>query len=199
VDHSPLFPLTAIAGAPYTSLPAWAHPAGARGGQRPDRRVGSEKQVPITQMLAEVTDGVAYLLVVERGRIFRLGWTQSILRPRVAQTDGAAPPDDRVVRHQGVCRQRRAPRPVVENPRPFFPSQVQPGIGLAQGLSHAHHRLPILERDAGLFRVVRLLTKRGGPVPAEDAARLQEFLCPLGTILDACRRLAHLGQAYAYA
>ena len=45
----------------------------------------------------------------------------------------------------------------------------------------------------------RLLTKRGGPVTAEDAARLQECLCPLGTILDACRRLAHLGQAYAYA
>ena len=38
-----------------------------------------------------------------------------------------------------------------------------------------------------------------GPFLAEDAARLQEFICPLGTILDACRRLAHLGQAYAYA
>jgi hypothetical protein len=34
---------------------------------------------------------------------------------------------------------------------------------------------------------------------AEDAARLGECFCPLGTILDACRWLAHLGQAYAYA
>ena len=196
---SSLFPLTAIAGAPDTSLSACGHHAGARGGQRPDRRVGSEKQVPITQMLAEVTDGVAYLLVVERGRIFRLGWTQGVLRPRVAQTDGAAPPDDRVASHQGVRRQRRAPRSVLEDPRRLFSSQVQPGIGLAHELSHAHRRLPILEREAGLFRVVRLLTKRGGPFPAEDAARLREFLCPLGTVLDACRRLAHLGQAHAYA
>jgi len=37
--------------------------------------------------------------------------------------------------------------------------------------------------------------KRGGPFMAEDAARLQKFFCPPGTILDACRRLAHLGQA----
>lgn len=91
MDPSPPFPLTAIAGAPDTSLPAWGHPTGA--GYR----------------------------------------ARSLL-----------------------CR-------------------------------------PILEREAGLFRVVRLLTKRGGPFTAEDAARLQGFLCPLGTILDACRRLAQLG------
>ena len=150
-------------------------------------------------MLVEVTDGVAHLLVAERGRIFQLGWLKGILHPRVVQTDGAAPPDDRVASHQGVRRQRRAPRSVLENPRRLFPSQAQPGIGLAHELSHAHRRLPILEREAGLFRVVRLLTKRGGPFPAEDAARLREFLCPLGTVLDACRRLAHLGQAHAYA
>ena len=55
--------------------------------------------------------------------------------------------------------------------------------------------LPILDREGGLSGVVRLLTKRGGPFTAEDAARLQKFLRPLGTILDACCRLAHLGRA----
>jgi hypothetical protein len=55
--------------------------------------------------------------------------------------------------------------------------------------------LPILDREGGLFGVVRLLTKRGGPFTAEDAARLQKFLRPLGTILDAFCRLAHLGRA----
>jgi hypothetical protein len=38
------------------------------------------------------------------------------------------------------------------------------------------------------------LSKRGEPFTAEVAARLQEFLCLLGTILDACRRLSQLGQ-----
>ncbi len=46
-----------------------------------------------------------------------------------------------------------------------------------------------------LSSVLQLLIKCGGPLTAEDAARLQEFRCLLGTILDACRRLAHLGQA----
>jgi hypothetical protein len=59
--------------------------------------------------------------------------------------------------------------------------------------------LPILDREAGLFGVVQLLPKRGGPFTAEDAARLQESLCPLSTIPDACCRPAHLGQAYTYA
>ncbi len=59
--------------------------------------------------------------------------------------------------------------------------------------------LPILDREGGLFDVVPLLTKRGGPLTAEAAARWQECLCPLGTTLDPWCRLAHLGRASAYA
>jgi len=145
----------------------------------------------LDQLLAAATFKVGSLLRADRSAIFLVDFEAGLLRSKIAQSDGAEPleivvPIDKSL--AGLVARTGQPLSLADAyEHPLFNPESDRRTGYR---TRSVLCLPLQNRAGELFGVVQLLNSARGSFSDEDAARLREFLRPIGLILESCRNLS---------